>query len=78
MLVINQSSSSIIIIQMPCLIANMSSHTRPQVFAPIAFVSSLIGVTGLGWLVRKSGRASIIILLMVCWRGEEENCLHIC
>jgi hypothetical protein len=36
-----------------------------QVFAPIAFVSSLIGVTGLGWLVRKSGRASIIVLLMV-------------
>lgn len=28
-----------------------------QVYAPIAFVSSLIGVTVIGWAVRKSGRA---------------------
>lgn len=35
-----------------------------EVYAPIAFVSSLIGVTVVGVLVRRSGRASIIILLM--------------
>ena len=32
---------------------------------PIAFVSSLLGVTVIGYLVRRSGRASIIIILMV-------------
>ena len=36
-----------------------------QVFAPIAFVTSLVGVTVIGYLVRRSGRASIIIILMV-------------
>ena len=41
------------------------AYVWPQVFAPITFVSSLLGVTIVGYLVRKSGRASIIIFLMV-------------
>ena len=41
------------------------TYMWPQIFAPITFVSSLLGVTIVGYLVRKSGRASIIILLMV-------------
>ncbi len=36
-----------------------------QVFSPIAFVASLLGVTVIGYLVRRSGRASTIIILMV-------------
>lgn len=35
----------------------VTQESAVQVFAPIAFVSSLIGVTAIGWLVRKSGRA---------------------
>ena len=47
--------------------ATSRSGRCAQVFGPIAFVSSLLGVTVIGYLVRRSGRASIIILLMVRW-----------
>ena len=44
-----------------------------QVFSPIAFVSSLLGVTVIGYLVRRSGRASIIIILMVRCTWQNTN-----
>ena len=35
-----------------------------EVFAPLCFVFSLIGVTVVGRIVRKSGRTSIIVLIL--------------
>ena len=51
-------------ISLSFLFNGMLNTSYAAVYAPIAFVSSLIGVTVVGVLVRRSGRASIIILLM--------------
>ena len=51
-------------ISLTFLFNDMLNTSYSAVFAPIALVSSLLGVTVLGVLVRRSGRASIIILLM--------------
>lgn len=53
-------------ISLSFLFNGMLNTSYVAVFAPIAFVSSLVGVTIVGVLVRRSGRASIIILLMAC------------
>jgi len=60
-LIILFGSSSI---SLSFLFNDMLNVSYVKVFAPIAFFSSLIGVTFIGWAVRKSGRASIIVLLM--------------
>lgn len=51
-------------ISLSFLFNGMLNTSYVQVYAPIVFVSSLIGVIGVGSLVRRSGRVSIIILLM--------------
>ena len=60
--------------RVPLTFAHLSSIVFPQVFGPIAFVSSLLGVTVIGYMVRRSGRASIIILLMVSWPPINSFC----
>ncbi|GAQ85440.1 hypothetical protein KFL_002350150 [Klebsormidium nitens] len=43
---------------------NLLNHSYALVFAPIAFVASTIGVTVVGRFVRKSGRSSIIVIIL--------------
>lgn len=40
------------------------NHSYAFVFAPVCFVASTIGVTLIGRAVRKSGRASIIVIIL--------------
>ncbi len=35
-----------------------------QIFAPIAFLSSALGVTIVSWAIRRTGRQSVLLLLM--------------
>lgn len=60
-LIILFGSSSI---SLSFLMKGMLNVSYVMVYAPIACVGSLIGVTFIGWAVRKSGRASIIVLMM--------------
>ncbi|GAQ90288.1 hypothetical protein KFL_006220070 [Klebsormidium nitens] len=40
------------------------SHSYALVFAPVCFAASLVGVTLIGRVVRQSGRASIIVIIL--------------
>lgn len=60
-LIILFGSSSI---SLSFLMKGMLNVSYVMVYAPIACIASLIGVTFIGWAVRKSGRASIIVLMM--------------
>ena len=51
-------------ISLSFLFNGMLNTSYVAVYAPLVFLSSLIGVIGVGSLVRRSGRVSIIILLM--------------
>ena len=44
----------------------MLNTSYATVYGAIAFISSIVGVTVVGAMVRRSGRASIIVLLMAC------------
>jgi uncharacterized membrane protein YfcA len=43
---------------------HMLNTSYATVFGPVAAVSSLVGVTVVGYVVRKLGRASIIIIIL--------------
>lgn len=47
-----------------CRFNNMLNLSYLEVFAPIAFVSSLLGVTLVSWAIRRTGRQSVLLLLM--------------
>lgn len=40
------------------------NHSYALAFAPVCFLASLVGVTLIGRVVRQSGRASIIVIIL--------------
>jgi uncharacterized membrane protein YfcA len=40
------------------------NHSYALVFAPVCFIASIVGVTVIGRIVRQSGRASIIVIIL--------------